>query len=316
MTKKNRSKTCKIKRSKLCKRSNITRKYNGGAASTESIYDVLGNKLSNYSSNIKGYLADKGLKLLGLQQIKNDGKNLNNNDSLQNIDNSLTSLVSNAKKIRKDVANVFDKGSAAVVENINDVLKNPKIGQSVSEAAKETAEIGTNLLHNFNENLSSPELKEETKKALENAADYTEIVIDAMDEPIDKAIDELNKAGTKALSGVSSGAIKVGTDALAAVPGVGAVIELGKIANDASTAAENVVEATSEATSTIKNFVEETSKNIDENMDKFKEIKRDGLKVNNRINESLNKFQTPLSNKANLHSIGGRKTRKKKYFRR
>jgi hypothetical protein len=309
MTKKNRSKTCKIKRSK---RTNITRKYNGGAASTESIYDVLGNKLSNYSSNIKGYLADKGLKLLGLQQIKNDEKNINNNDSLQNIDN-------NVNAFGKDVVNVFDKGSAAVVENINDVLKNPKIGQSVSEAAKETAEIGTNLLHNFNENLSSPELKEEAKKALENAADYTEIVIDAMDEPINKAIDELNKAGTKALSGVSSGAIKVGTDALAAVPGVGAVIELGKIANDASKAAENVVEATSEATSTVKNFVEETSKNIDENIDKFKEIKRDGLKVNNRINESLNKFQNPLSNKTNLNingTIGGRKTRKKNKFRK
>ena len=198
----------------------------------------------------------------------------------------------------------------------------------MNETAAETAEISEKLLENFNEKLSTPKMKEETKEALDNAAEYADIAVEAMDEPINKAVDQLNEAGTKALSGVVSGLIKVGTDALAAVPGAGAIIELGKMANDATAAAGDVVEATSDVTSTLSKVVEETSKNIDEGLDKLhqekedltpdtplntdinlKQLNKEGSSISNRVDKSINQFEKPVSSAPVL--TGGKKTRRK-----
>ena len=188
-------------------------------------------------------------------------------------------------------------------------------------------------METFNEKLSTPELKEETKIALDNVADYADIAVEALDEPINKAVDQLNEAGTKAASGAISGLVKVGTDALAAVPGAGAVIEVGKIVNDASRAVGDVASAASEATSTVSKVVEETSKNINEGIEKleekkesmtnsltppdlnlkpemsFNKLNKEGLNVSNRVDKSINQFENPVSSAPVL--TGGKKTRKK-----
>lgn len=332
--------TKRIKRN----RKNKSRKYYGGNVviddKSKGIFDVIGDKISGYSGKAFDYVKDKGLRLAGLQPIKQP--EVVQTASTQEIDNKIneigdtaSGLVSDAKEIGSDIVNVFDKGSAAVVENINNVLESPEVGKSLNEVAEETAEIGEKLLENFNEKLSTPKMKEEAKEALENAADYTEIVVDAMDEPINKAVDQLNEAGTKAASGAISGAIKVGSDAMAAVPGVGAIIEVGKILNDVSRAAGDVASATSDATSTISKVVEETSKNIDKGLDKLDEKKdglsnsmnsitpdvnfkpnetlnqlnKEGTSISNRVDKSINKFENPVSSAPVLS--GGKKTRRK-----
>lgn len=333
-TKRIKNKTKNIARSR-------TRRYYGGAIEeaninqSKGIFDVIGDTLSNYTSKVVNYAKEKGLRLAGVEPIKKNDEssvvdNSNQNNSTNNIDNNINKIsdaasgfVSGAKEIGSDIVNVFDKGSAAVIGNINNILENPKIEASVSEAASETAEIGEKLLEKFNEKISTPELKAEAKKALENAADYAEIAVDAMDKPLNKAIDQLNEDGAKAASGIATGVIKVGTDAMAAVPGLGAVIELGKMANDASAAAGDVVEATSKAASTVSKVVEDTTENIEEGinkleeekkleesmkggMSKLKEINKDGIKVYNRVNNSIHLFENPLQNKK-----GGYKTKRR-----
>ena len=314
-------------------RKNKTRKHYGGAVEvtdeSKGIFDVIGDKLSGYSGKAINYVKDKGLRLVGLQPIQQPTQNA----STQEVDQKINEIGNAASEIIEDVKNVVDKGSAAVLENINDVLESPKVGETLSEAATETAEIGEKLLENFNEKLSTPELKEEAKIALDNAAQYTDIAVEAMDEPINKAIDQLNEAGTKAASGAVSGIVKVGTDAMAAVPGAGAIIEVGKMVNDASRAIGDVASAASEATSTISKVVEETSKNIDEGLDKLEEKKermsnaftppsvnlnpgedlnklnKVGGTITNRVEKSIDEFENPVSNAPVL--TGGRKTRKK-----
>jgi hypothetical protein len=306
-------------------RKNKTRKYYGGAdevtEQSKGIFDVISDKLSGYSGTALNYIKDKGLRLAGLQPIKQP--ELTQNDSTQQVDQKINEIGDAASGILSDVKNVVDKGSAAIIGNINDVLESPEVGESLSEAASETAEIGEKLLENFNEKLSTPELKEEAKLALDNAAQYADIAVEAMDEPINKAIDQLNEAGTKAASGAAAGIIKVGTDAMAAVPGAGAVIEVGKILNDASRAVGDVAEAASEATSTVSKVVEETSKNINEGLDKleekkeglsnsmnsFNQLSKDGLSVSNRVDKSINQFENPINSVPVL--TGGRKTRRK-----
>lgn len=334
---------------------NKSKKYYGGKSkegfqNSKGIFDLVGDKLSSFSEKAVGYVADKGLRLVGLQPInKNEETEQPNPDTakvdekINQIGDAASGLVSNAKGIGSDIVEVFDKGSAAVIGQINDVLESPKVENSISEAAEETAEIGEKLLENFNEKLSSPEFKEEAKEALDNAADYTNIVVEAMDEPVNNAVDQLNEAGTKAASGAVSGIIKVGTDALAAVPGAGAIIELGKIANDASKAVGDVVEAASDATSTVSKVVGETSKNINEGLDKLEEtkeglsnpyenvdgalqsmkpstpeetkkvldnLKKTGGSILNRTNKSLDEFHNPLK------TTGGSKTKRKLFKRK
>jgi hypothetical protein len=302
--------------------------------------DVIGDKLSGYSSKAFNYVKDKSLRLAGLIPIKPSEPEPEQNTTTQEVDQKISEisdaasgLVSGAKEIGSDVVNVFDKGSAAVIGNINDVLESPEVGESLNEAASETADIGEKLMENFNESLSTPELKEETKIALDNVADYADIAVESMDEPINKAVDELNEAGTKAASGAVSGAIKVGTDAMAAVPYLGGIIELGKIINDGSRAIGDVATAASDATSTVSKVVEETSKNINEGLDKLeekreglsdsltpdinlkpeatlKQLNKDGLNVSNRVDKSINQFENPVSTVPVVQQ-GGKKTRRK-----
>ena len=312
-------------------RKNKTRKYYGGAVEvtekSKGIFDVIGDKLSGYSGKALDYVKNKSLRLVGLQPIKQpEAEQIT---TTQDVDQKINEIGDSASGVVSDVKNVVDKGSAALIGNINDALESPEVGESLNEVAEETAEISEKLLENFNEKLSTPKMKEETKEALDNAAEYADIAVEAMDEPINKAVDQLNEAGTKALSGVVSGLVKVGTDALAAVPGAGAIIELGKMANDATAAAGDVVEATSDATSTISKVVEETSKNIDEGLDKLheekealnpdinlnpdttlKQLNKDGLNISNRVDKSINQFENPVSS-VPIVQQGGKKTRRK-----
>lgn len=326
-------------------RKNKTRKHYGGSPEvndekSKGIFDIIGDKISGYSGKAFDYVKDKGLRLAGLQPIKQNEVTQDitstQNTTTQEVDQKIgeisdaaSGMVSDAKEIGSDIVNVADKGSAAIIANINDVLENPEVGASLNEAAEETAEIGEKLLENFNEALSTPELKQETKLALDNAAEYADIAVEAMDKPLNKAVDELNEAGTKAASGAVSGLIKVGTDALAAVPGAGAIIEVGKILNDGSRAVGDVASAASEATSTVSKVVEETSKNINEglekleekkesmsnSMDTFKQLNKDGLKVYDRVDKSINQFENPVSSVPVVQQ-GGKKTRRKLFKRK
>jgi ABC-type transporter Mla subunit MlaD len=315
--------TKQTRRNKKNKNKNKkTNKYFGGNSNefekSKGIFDIIGDKLSTYSGEAAKYAEDKGLRLLGLQPIENNANS--DNPSTNNIDNKIgeisdaaSGVVSGIKSVGSDIVNVFDKGSAALVGQINDVLESPKVGQSLSGALEETAEIGTKLLQNFNETIgNNPELKQQVELALDNASDYAEIAVDAMDEPINKAIDNLNEAGTKAAAGAVSGIVKVGTDALAAVPGAGAVIEVGKMANDASAAVGDVVEAASQAASTLSKVVEETSKNLEEGINKLEEQKKEGMQIVNRTNKSLDNFNNPLKSSIIQKSqTAGNKTRRK-----
>ena len=293
------NKTKQNKRRRITKKTRKYKKYYGGNVElsnpesvkedeTEGVIDIIGDKLSGYTGRIINYGKEKGLRLLGLQTIKpNVESNVVAEDS-QKIDESLnqatqglsnaTEGLSNAtegiSKIGSDVVNVADKASAAVIQNINDVLQSPEVGKSVSEAAGDIAETGTKLLSEFNKVASTPEFKQQTKVAIDNAAEIAEIAIQAADKPITEAVDVLNEAGEKAVAGVASGAIKAATDVAAAVPFYGSIIDMGKMVNDVTAAAQDVVEASTSATEAVSKAVKETSDNINEGLEKLEAAKQ------------------------------------------
>jgi len=278
--------TKRIRKNKNKNRSK-SKKYYGGTLEEEKdknskgIFTLIGDKLSNYTGKITNYIKDKGLRLAGLEPIKKvDAVPLPIDTE---VDQKMNEIGSSASGL-----------ATSVVGNVNEVLGSPQLQNSLNNAASETAEIGTNLLENVNAKLSTPEFKEAATDAIDNVADYTNIIVKAMDEPINNSINTLNKAGTKAASGIASGFIKVSTDALAAVPGAGAIIELGKMANDASAAAGDVVEATSDATTAVANIVKETTENMKEEIDDLKNKELEAKQIGGRIKQSINLFENPL----------------------
>jgi hypothetical protein len=276
-------------------------KYYGGALEVEKntnskgIFTLIGDKLSNYTGKITNYIKDKGLRLAGLEPIKKE-----NDMPSGEVDQKINEIGSAASGL-----------VTSVIGNVNEVLGSPQVQNSLNSTASETAEIGTNLLENVNAKLSTPEFKEAATEAIDNVADYTNIIVKAIDEPLNNSIDTLNKAGTKAMSGIASGAIKVGTDVLAAVPGAGAVIELGKMANDASAAAGDVVEATSDATTAVANIVKETTENMKEGIDDLKNKELEAKQIGGRINKSINLFENPLQSKTRRKFLNNVKSRRR-----
>jgi hypothetical protein len=273
----------------IFKKTRKNKKYYGGSVpveqplkKTEGVFDIIGDKTSDYISNVINYGKEKGLRLLGLQTIKKSS-DVQNIETMNKINDNLTSFTEGVTNVGSDIANVVNKGSAAIIENINDVLQNPSVGKTTGEAAEDLAETGAKIFQKFNEAANTPEFKEQTKVALDNAAEIADIVVKASDKPVNDAIDILNEAGTKAISGVSSGAIKVATDALAAVPGAGAIVEAGKVINDVSTAVGDVVEASSDATEALSKVVTETSNNINESLEKLEETKHKAENLTNNI---------------------------------
>ena len=311
----------------------------------KGVFDIIGDRLSDFSKKTTDYVKDKALRLAGLQPIPEE-QTQNTTDTNQTLDNNnnqttqanqqvaapvsnqsnsepgiisdaesaVEGLLSNVSSIGNSVANVANEGSAAVIGNINDVLRSPQVENSITEAASQTAEIGTDILQKFNEKLNDPQFKETTKETLDNFADYAQIGVDALDEPLNSAIDVLNDSFSEAAGGIASGIIKVGTDAVAATPGVGAIIEVGQMINDGSKAIGSVVKANSEAAETIADLYLQTNAGIKKGIQELNERKKEAENIRNRTSDSINQFQNPLSE--NTNKVGGFNKSKKRLFKR
>jgi hypothetical protein len=267
----------------------------------EGIIDALKKKVSGMVTSVGSYATDKGLRLFGLQPIHNDNDAHSEANETKKVDETMNTLGSAASNVISDVesvganiVNVANKGSASILENINEVLGSPQVNEGITQAVDHTKNIIENQLETVNKITSDPKFKEVATKSLDNVAEYADIAVDALNKPIDKAIDKLNEAGSDALSGVVSGSIKVGTDAMAAVPGVGAIVEAGKMLNDASKAASSVVEAGSEATTTVSDLFLETKENMKKGLKELEEKKKQSENIMNRTSESVREFENPM----------------------
>jgi uncharacterized protein Yka (UPF0111/DUF47 family) len=275
---------------KTSKKKNKTKKQrqniNGGGAN----WTIIGDKIKDYAGNIIGYVTNKGLRFFGVQlkPVKTDASGKPDPLS-ESLDKGL------------------DKTSQLATGELNDLLNSKRFNNSVSK----NMESGEKVMDGLNETLENPVFQDKTNKTIENVAKISEKVIKAIDKPLDKAIDKISDSATKAASGATAGLVKVGTDAMAAVPGVGAIMELGKIANDVSNSVSSVTGAASDASKSISTMVKETKENLNE----LEKKQEEGEKILNRANNSIDKFNS--SNNLQIpateaQTAGRRKTFKKR----
>jgi hypothetical protein len=238
----------------------------------EGIIDLAGNTLKDVVKDTGDFVLEKGLRLIGLQPV-NEENELQKNNMVSNAFNKANNIVTGA------------------IQNINNGLKSPEVAQTVTDAARETSQIAQGLMRNFNENFNNPEFNEELK----NFSQYATIGIKSIDPVIDDSIDLLNKAVTKGISGVASGAVKVLGDAVGAVPFIGPIADIGKAVNDGSKAVGSVVNAGSEVIEAASVLVGKTSENFKKQIEQLKRIKEESNTIMNRTMNSINQFENPIN---------------------
>lgn len=287
-------------------RKNKTFKKGGTGRDEErkGVLDIVGDKIGNVTSSVVNKASDISLNALGLEKIDKSKQISELNKHVDVKNDYLTSGI---------ISNV-GKTSSAVIDNVNEVLDSPFVSKNVIEAGKETAAITGKLAEKFNETMDDPIIKAEVQEAIENAGEIGTVIAKASEEPIKEIAKVGVESGTKALGAAASGFIKVGTDMLAAIPGVGSIIEIGKILNDGSKAVSSVVEAGSEAIETTSDAFIETSEKVKESLKELEEKKKISEQISNRTLKSINQFENPLQN--TLQKGGGRKTKRHLFNRK
>ena len=272
----------------------------------EGVIDMVENKVSNIASSAATFLTDAGLKIMGLERVNKD-------DATKKVDENINKVNDTASGMMSDVGNVVDKTGATIIENVNEVLGSSIVKETTEQAAAKTADIVKESAEKFNEALDNPEVKAEVKETIEKAGEIGDVVVEAAKKPIEKAVDVAASAAQKATGAALAGVIKVGTDMMAAVPGVGAVIEVGKMINDGSKAASSVVEAGSEAVEAASDAFIETKENVEKGLKVLDEKKKMGDEISNRTIKSIKDFEDPIKT---VQAAGSRKTRRRLFKRK
>jgi len=169
---------------------------------------------------------------------------------------------SRLKQAGRTAANILNKGLGIILNQVNTVLAAPGVQTTVDVEAARATELVTDIFSRVAEKLQDPKLQEQARLAGDELAIYAKILVDAMREPLTELVGILSQAGLKATSAIIVGIVKVVTDAMAAVPGLGAVIEVGKIANDVSRAVGDAAEAGSHATTAASKAVFDITENV------------------------------------------------------
>ena len=273
----------------------------------QGIVDIVKEKISDAASNVVNKAEDIGLNALGLERI-NQTKNKieTNNETTEKLNENLEKIGDAASRIVSTVGNAVDKTSAAIVNNVNDVLGSKIVSENVKEAGKETGAIIGKLTETFNNAMNDPVVKAEVKEAIENVSEIAPVVVKAAEEPLKEAAKVTVEAGTEALGAASSGAVKVATDILASIPGIGAIFDIGKIINDSSKAASAMVEAGTDIAETASDAYIKTTENIKEGIKQLEEKKKLAEQISQRTTNSINQFENPLQSK-----LGGSKTKRR-----
>ena len=270
----------------------------------KGVMDYMGDKMSDLVSNTGSYLTTKTARLFGLKPISEDEKKAD-----EKAVSEVTKSVSNTAS---DITDLVNSGTASIIGDVNDVLETPIVSDTVKQAADDTKEITESLLEDVNETFDDPEFKKEVAETMENTAEIATIGIKAMDKPIDAAIDKVSDATGRALGGIAGTGIKVATDMMAAVPYVGAVVEMGKIVNDTSKGISAVIEAGSEVAETSSDLVTDSIENFKDEYKKAEDLKssiNEKSKITNRVNDSIDDFEKTTKNPKE-YLTGGSKTRK------
>lgn len=253
-----------------------------GDEKREGVISMLGNKISGIAAYAGTAATDAALRIAGLERIKPHEES----QEQEQKEPLTSSTISGVQKIA-------DKTGATILAGVNNVLDSNLVKGTTLQAAENTAEIVKMGAKTFNDALDNPVVKDEVEKAIENAGEVGEIVVEAAKKPVNKMIDVAAESIPKATGAVLTGMVKAGTSAASALPGVGALVSFLKIIDDGSRATSAVVEAGSEAVEVASDAFIETTENVKEGLKELEEKQKVAEQISNRTTNSINEFENP-----------------------
>lgn len=283
----------------------------------QGVIDILGNTAKDVASFAAAGIADTALKFAGLERIKEPSEEQQMDSTASNVE-KIDDTISNSEEdgnkepsILCTVLDAVDRTGGLMLNEVNDILASEQFKHTTEEAAKQTADLIRQSSKTFNDTLNDPEVKAELEEAIKKAGQVSEMVIKYGEKPYNRAVDIAAKAAQKAYGAVATGSIKVGTDALAAVPFLGSVVSVGNMVNDTSKAASALTEAGSDVVQSASDVFIDLKKKLENDPDFLEAKKKLGEQISNRINKSIAKFK----NSDNIQNGGGHKTRRKLFNR-
>jgi len=234
----------------------------------------------------------------------------------------------NMQKLTNPVSNIIE-GTKGMATNIIGDLKNPisnivnegiTLGEGLIEKGIEKAgnvvgvdvtqpKIIENKLHQIENIISNPEIKEEIGKIVEVAGEAMEPYIQPLEE---KVIEKTKEVGKE----LGTSAVKIGLNTAEEIPGVGVIIGTLRSLDQAAKAGLSTVNAFTEVSKDTTDAINATAKN-------YKRLMEEKNRIGQRINSSISTFNNPQSLLTNQlkpsnvisKKIGGKITNKKKYIK-
>lgn len=247
-------------------------------------------------------------------------------DTLNNVNSKVSALNSGISTVNEKIDQTKDDVQNAVANGI---------GKMTTGAYNVTK----NVISGLAESVDMGDVKQGSVAA--------GILIDAATIPIVESEKVLFNLAENAAINAGVSAVKIGTDVLTAIPGVGAVMELPKLATDITNMVSKGVGIGSELLNISGHIVDETKKNVNESIETLKKLNlkaaaenavnqagqnaiqpllsstaatmqrgglkkmaNEGLQIGGRINDSLAEFADPIGYQTGILKGGHNKTKR------
>jgi hypothetical protein len=252
------------------------------------------------------------------------GDDENNKQNKEEPINQSTEIMDEVKKERE-----FNLGDSEILDKTSELAE----GVAVKSIEGVGNLLGVDLsnpentgekLEEIKTALSDPKNKEKVKEIISEAADVGAVAIEAASPFITPLVEKSIDVGSNALSKMGESAVKIGLNTAEEIPGVGVLIGTMRSLSNAGEAVMAATNAAGEVVTASSDSINAATKN-------FERLMKEKQNSLNRINESVNKFTSPLNisqspqleNLSNLNNTdnttnlttGGRNTRKKKHVK-
>lgn len=255
--------------------------------------------------------------------------------TLNYVGDTLNNVNSKVSALNSGISTVNEK-----IDQTKDVVQNA-VANGIGKMTTGAYNVTKNVISGLAESVDMGDVKQGSVAA--------GILIDAATIPIAESEKVLFNLAENAATNAGISAVKIGTDILTAIPGVGAVMELPKLATDITNMVSKGVGIGSELLNISGHIVDETKKNVDESIETLKKLNlkaaaenavnqagqnaiqpllsstatsatmqrgglkklaNEGLQIGGRINDSLAEFSDPIGYQTGILKGGHNKTKK------
>lgn len=211
----------------------------------------------------------------------------------QMIDEKTNGKLSQAASYASGVA-------ASAIDGVTNLISSPTTTETVGEATEKLVDSTKELLETANKKMEDPQFQEDLKKASENAARASTIVLSAMDKPIEKATEQAKKITEETIVTGTRAATKAVFGFASAIPYLGSFFSLGNTVNSLAEAGSSLVGSAAKSAEITNKLLAETSENVDEAKKELDEanaaqqqLKQQGGAIFKRLNKTLRAFENP-----------------------